>query len=347
MAMITLRHLLNHTANPEHLDLKTSSLGLWCHYSLKSKVRDLRISAGRALVVYLQAGPSNRSVRQNRRTALELLQDLSHSDDASMQETCITTMGLIASIISDEDETNIVLLRLVEYLGHSNPLICGLAYDELLSLSGHSSFRAMRMFEPFWSNIAISAVKDLQNRPQTAQRLCDLLNIQISDFLRLTQSFTVPYLVLTKKRDILQRIADASSMVGNTANLTKRLTIADICTSPEQLPAILSCLLLQPSSDPQTLIQSLLTQAAPELAALDFIGLMKTDPMRIAFELLRSAGEGDESRSARVYIKTRTTGQRYSDTVIGTQGDKVSLRNCISTPQQFSQKARPDEGYAW
>lgn len=33
--------------------------------------------------------------------------------------------------ISSDDETNIVLLRLVEYLGHTNPLISGLAYDEV------------------------------------------------------------------------------------------------------------------------------------------------------------------------------------------------------------------------
>jgi len=33
--------------------------------------------------------------------------------------------------ISSDDETNIILLRLVEYLGHTNPLISGLAYDEV------------------------------------------------------------------------------------------------------------------------------------------------------------------------------------------------------------------------
>ncbi len=26
---------------------------------------------------------------------------------------------------------NLVLLKLVEYLGHTNPLICGLAFDEV------------------------------------------------------------------------------------------------------------------------------------------------------------------------------------------------------------------------
>lgn len=31
------------------------------------------------------------------------------------------------------DERNIALLRLVEYLGHTNQIICGLAYDEVRS----------------------------------------------------------------------------------------------------------------------------------------------------------------------------------------------------------------------
>lgn len=30
---------------------------------------------------------------------------------------------------------NIVLLRLTEYLGHTNPLLCGIAYDEVSAFS--------------------------------------------------------------------------------------------------------------------------------------------------------------------------------------------------------------------
>jgi hypothetical protein len=33
--------------------------------------------------------------------------------------------------VSGDVELNIVLLRLVEYLGHTNPVICGLAYNEV------------------------------------------------------------------------------------------------------------------------------------------------------------------------------------------------------------------------
>ncbi len=32
---------------------------------------------------------------------------------------------------------NLILLKLVEYLGHTNALICGLAYDEVWTASIH------------------------------------------------------------------------------------------------------------------------------------------------------------------------------------------------------------------
>lgn len=33
--------------------------------------------------------------------------------------------------VSDEEERNIILLRLLEYLGHPNPYICAVAYNEV------------------------------------------------------------------------------------------------------------------------------------------------------------------------------------------------------------------------
>lgn len=33
--------------------------------------------------------------------------------------------------VSDDEEKNIILLRLLEYLGHPNPYICAVAYNEV------------------------------------------------------------------------------------------------------------------------------------------------------------------------------------------------------------------------
>lgn len=35
--------------------------------------------------------------------------------------------------VCDEDELNIALLQLVDLLGHTHPLICGVAYNEVSS----------------------------------------------------------------------------------------------------------------------------------------------------------------------------------------------------------------------
>lgn len=45
--------------------------------------------------------------------------------------------------VSDDEEKNIILLRLLEYLGHPNPYICAVAYNEVRSeqcISLHLSF---------------------------------------------------------------------------------------------------------------------------------------------------------------------------------------------------------------
>lgn len=33
--------------------------------------------------------------------------------------------------VSEDDEKNIILLRLLEYLGHPNPYVCAVAYNEV------------------------------------------------------------------------------------------------------------------------------------------------------------------------------------------------------------------------
>lgn len=150
---------------------------------------------------------------------------------------------------------------------------------------------AMRTFEPYWRTIAVTVVKDLQTRPQVIQRICDLLNMTVSQFLEMTQFFTVPYLVLTKKKEILQKIVDACG---------PEHSVKSICMGHAQLAAILSCLLLQPSTDTETMILSLLRHASPQFNDADVEELMKSEPMLTAFELLKVAGEEEEGKSTRV-----------------------------------------------
>lgn len=80
---------------------------------------------------------------------LEWLKGLSDKDDMPLQEACILTLCqlakcvyvpiislLISKLISlcrvaGDEEMNIILLRLLEYLGHPNPYVCAVAYNEV------------------------------------------------------------------------------------------------------------------------------------------------------------------------------------------------------------------------
>lgn len=84
---------------------------------------------------------------------LEWLKGLSDKNDMSLQEACILTLCRLAKCVysscrllinvqahqynrvSDDEETNIILLRLLEYLGHPNPYVCAVAYNEVRGLN--------------------------------------------------------------------------------------------------------------------------------------------------------------------------------------------------------------------
>ena len=147
----------------------------------------------------------------------------------------------------------------------------------------------MKLFAPYWHTVAIIVVQDLQRRPQIAQQMSELLAINVSDFLSLTQVHTVPYFVLTKKQDILQRIADACGR-----------SIMALCREHNNLAAILSCVLLQSSNDMENMVMSLLHAVSPEFSNVDCAELFKSEPQATAAELLRAAGEGDSMKTKKV-----------------------------------------------
>lgn len=88
--------------------------------------------------------------RANFVVVLEWLKNLSGKDDMPLQEACIITLCRLATCVpsyspksrylgsrsvvhsvSEDEEKNIILLRLLEYLGHPNPYVCAVAYNEV------------------------------------------------------------------------------------------------------------------------------------------------------------------------------------------------------------------------
>lgn len=285
MMLVAIRRFANHTPITEHLDLTTSALGRSCLQGVRSSCREVRIAAVNALPRFLKSSTGTNDVicRQDRVIALNLLQQMLDGNDAQLWESSVTALGSVAASCED-DEMNIVLLRLVECLGSTNTLLCSLARLELRNVAIVKSVSLDELFRPFWRTIAVSAIKDLQNRPQKVQQLADILGKSVDDLLVETQEETLPFLLLWKHTDTLQRIANARGPGGS---------IRDLCMQSRNLTVILANLLIQDPTQPETIVRGLLGRASPELQKVSVSDLLKMDVAAIACELLKIASDAE------------------------------------------------------
>ena len=292
LSMIAIRHCLEQSTDASVLNLAAPPLGQLCLQSLHSSLRDLRIAAGRCLLAFVRDNLPQNLRDANRKVALDYLKVLSERDVPGEQETLVSVWAEIG-LVCGEREMNLVLLQLVEYLGHTNPLVCGIAFTELEQLADAKGQALQSLFRPYWRTIAVSAVQDLHFRPQKAQQLCDLLRINVNQLLVLTQNDTVPTLVLTKRKDVLQRLATAR---GNGTG------VQDLILQPRtNLAATMALLLSQPTSDIEQSALDCLNEVAPGFKNSDLSNLVKIDPVAIACEMLKTAGDQDHTRKSRAY----------------------------------------------
>ncbi|KAK6580379.1 hypothetical protein PZA11_007401 [Diplocarpon coronariae] len=210
-------------------------------------------------------------------------QDLINLDISSLSQWCFLSLKssmrelrLAAGIVKD-DELNIVLLSLVRIAKKAD-----LTVEKLLG--------------SFWSSIATAAVTELLIRPQITQLLADLLGISVAQFLVLTQSYTLPFLVLNGKVDVIKRISEARNDADNFS----------VCMDPSNLPPILALLLVQNVPDLDSFVMGLLRRVSnEEFKDLDLGSMTRIEPMHQALYLLKAAGQADESKKSRVALEHR------------------------------------------
>lgn len=295
LAMLAIRACVERTAKPETLELSKSPIGQFCLSSLHSSIRELRIAAGHCLPCFLRDDLPYALKTNNRHVALEYLRNVSDRGVASEQETLVNAWCEVA-LVCGERELNLCLLRLVDYLGHANPLISAVASAEVTRLAATKRRSVEDLFKPFWNTIAVSVVQDLHSRPQKAQQLCDLLGMDINAFLVLTQKDTLPNLVLTKKKDILQRISIARST-----------SVQDLCLQPPtNRAATLALLLMQSAPDVEEAAVECLAEVAPSFRGVDLAILIRPDPVLIACEMLKHSGDAPEHRKSRTFHAIQT-----------------------------------------
>lgn len=289
-AMFAIQACVQQSNTAAELALQESPFGQLCLSSLHSSIRELRVAAGHCLPCFVRDGLPNNLTTQNRHIAMEYLRSLSDQDVACEQETLIGAWARVA-LVCGERELNLVLLRLVDYLGHANSLINAVASAELEGLAAANNQTLDELLRPFWSSVAVSVVQDINARPQKAQQLCDLLGLEVNELLVRTQRETVPTMVLTKKRDVLQRIAFA-----------RKTSVQDLCLQPRtNLAATLALLLGQGSADVEEAAMDCLSAAAPDLQGTDLGNLVKIDSVLVACEMLKRSGDVPEDRKSRAY----------------------------------------------
>lgn len=293
VAMISLRRMLRHSKDPELWDLERSGPGHWVIQSLQSSIRELRLATGRALGAFL--GGVNLTnidediLRRNRTNVIGILKSLSDKNIAHLHETCILAWGQVGRVVPDE-ELNLVLIQLVEFLGHRNMIVSAFSFNEILSLAQSRKTNPRQLFAPFWRNLAYSVVKDLVSKPQTTRMVAELLQMSVPELLRLLQTHALPWLVLTKKREVIQKIAEAR---GDDH-------VWQTCCDGPNLSAILSLLLVQDVADIDSYAMTLFRSISPHFEDTPLVDLLGSEPLLTAFGLFKASGEADDARKSRV-----------------------------------------------
>ncbi|KAK4200596.1 hypothetical protein QBC40DRAFT_68990 [Triangularia verruculosa] len=310
-AMVTLRRIARHVPGGEFWDIETSIPGKWCLQSLSSSVRELRIAAGRALSIFLDGFSAqevdHNTIKRNTTRIISLLKSISDQNEVSLQETCIMAWGQVGRVVADA-ELNLVLIKLVEYLGHQNMMVSTVAFNEVMNLAAARDVTIDHLFRPFWPSLAFSVVKDLVSRPQTTQLVAELLQFSVHNLLKLLQRHALPWLVLSRKRDVIQKIAEARGEKESWAP----------CVDAENLPSILALLLVQQVPDVVEHSMALLQHTSAHFNKSPLGDFLRTGPLLIAVELFKYAAAGDDDRKPQV----RTALVTMATLVKGVQKDK-------------------------
>ncbi|KAF5605879.1 uvsb pi-3 kinase [Fusarium pseudocircinatum] len=336
-AMLAIRRVILHCEDTELLNLETSGIGQWCLQSLNSSVRELRVAAGRVLATFSLARPehilssmvlparpaeangvgnppvnqaqatftdgnflpnvSNGSspmktqdlISRNRKNSIAFLKSISDKNQPNLTETFIMAWGQLGTVVW-EHELNLVLIKLLEYLGSNNNIVSACAFNELLNLADARRVTPRRLFEPFWPNLAYMTTKDMVQRPQMSRTIAELLQVSVNELLLLIQTHALPWLVLDKQKDVIQKIAEARQ------ESEVWLPLID----PANLAATLALLLVQDTDDIASFAKSRLEELSTHFQTEPLVNLLQVEPVLTVIELLKAAGDADETKKAPV-----------------------------------------------
>ncbi|KAI1263882.1 phosphatidylinositol 3 [Xylariaceae sp. FL1019] len=294
-AMICLRRIAKHCNSTEFFDMESSPAAQWCLKSLQSSVRELRVAAGRTLAAFLteadQFGTKNSVIKKNRGNVLSILRSLSDQARPEFVESCILAWSQAAVVLPD-DQLVLVLVKLVEYLGHHSTFASATAFTEILQVARRRGITTKQLFEPFWSSIAFLVVKDMIEQPKLTQLLAEVLETTLPQLLLHIQSYALPWLVLTRKKDIIYKFAE----------VRKDAEPWQPCVDNANLGRILALLLTQESPGIEEHTMGLLRHVSHHFNDFKLVDLFRVEPLSVTLHVLKAIADAEETR--KVYIRT-------------------------------------------
>jgi serine/threonine-protein kinase ATR len=261
-----------------------TELGAWIIRCLKSTSREIRIATAGLLPLFVAI--SGQEAANNMDQIFKVLSNMNFKQDPYFFETTVIAWGQLGRV-SIGERLNLILIRLIDYLGSPNSFHCSVAFQEIRSIAKAKMLTCYQLCTPFWPTISVLVVKQMEEKKSLLARFSELLEITVSDFLYRTLPFTVPYLVLSRRYDLVSTIASAC---GSTA---KRVYL-------EHVPVILAVLLTQNVDHPGDFAEERWLEADVSFSRVSFPDVVGSNMVGLTFEILKLYDGDDDPKTARI-----------------------------------------------
>ncbi|KAK9480237.1 hypothetical protein V1514DRAFT_359878 [Lipomyces japonicus] len=277
--MLAFRRYLCHYVAP---DVSDHVFGKWLQSMFTSSFRECRLTASRVLPLFVESDSQFTSTSSNKHKVLEIIKR-SANNNVYMAETLIVVLSELGKISEGED-LNVLLLRLINYLYSNNAFEVALAYHELRQIAVFKGLSVWRLMAPYWSTIGIYVFGNFELKSQMLKTLSDVLEVSVDDFLIRTQEYTVPYLVLQKKSIIIRHLAEITGK-----------EVYQILT--DNIIPILAIFLTQPNLSQPIHEATLLLTELSNLSRFPVTSLLQRFMIEISIEVLKRYSVEDEKKN--------------------------------------------------
>lgn len=272
---IALRRMVMSFTPDFKLDHNTT-LGAWIMSCLRSTTREIRVLAASLLPCFILVRPASESSVNE---IFKCLTDISFERDSYLCETTLSAWRQVACV-SEGEQLNFVLMKLIDHLGSKNSFESSVAAHELRAIAKHKRRTMWQLCTPFWPTLSVRVLKQLNDNRQLVIQFATLLEIRWEDFVRRHLPFTVPYLALSRRFDVVA-------------------SIAEICqTSPRRIyashiPVILAVLMTQDVTDPLRFAEQRWNEADPSFKDIDLATIIGVNIAELTFEILKLSESED------------------------------------------------------